>query len=64
MDSKNVKINPDQPWVDIRMEILDQIPKGLVDEDDKKDRREGIDKGTRLSRPFGVGRYSQHEEKT
>jgi hypothetical protein len=33
--SKYEKIDPDQPWVDIRMKIMDQISEGLIDEDDE-----------------------------
>jgi hypothetical protein len=35
VDPKNEKIDPDQPWVDIWMEILDQITEGLIDKDDE-----------------------------
>jgi hypothetical protein len=56
MDPKHKKIDPDQPWIDIRMEIMDQVAEGLINEDDEKDRRERIDEGTHLSRPFGAGR--------
>jgi hypothetical protein len=56
MDPKNKKIDPNQPRVDIRMEIMDQITERLINEDDEKDRRERIDEGTRLSRPWGGGR--------
>jgi hypothetical protein len=43
MGSKNGKIDPDQPWIDIRMKIMDQISEGLIDKDDEQDRREGIE---------------------
>jgi hypothetical protein len=46
VDSENGKIDFDQPGVDIRLEILDQIPERLIDDDDKQDGREMMEEGS------------------
>jgi hypothetical protein len=43
MDPEQKEIDPNQGLVDIRMEIMDQIPKRLVDKHDKEDGRKGVD---------------------
>jgi hypothetical protein len=35
MDSEEKKVDLDKPRIDIRLEILDQIPKGFVNEDNE-----------------------------
>jgi hypothetical protein len=54
MDSKNEKIDPDQTWVDIGMEMLDQIPEGFVDQNDEKDRRKIMEKAPCPPHDFSV----------
>jgi hypothetical protein len=40
MDSKKGMINLDQYRIDIRVEVLNQIPEGLIDDNDKENGRE------------------------
>jgi hypothetical protein len=55
VNSENGKIDLHQSWVDIGMEMLDQITKGLIDQDDEENGRERLKKGSNLSRPFPIG---------
>jgi hypothetical protein len=46
------------------MEVLDQIAKGLIDQDDEEDGRERLKEGPHFSRPFSVRGQFQYKEKT
>jgi len=54
MNPENKEINLDQPGVDIRLKILDQIAEGLIDEYDKKDGRKMIEKCAHSPHPFST----------
>ena len=45
IDPEEELIDLDQDGIDIRTDILDQVPEGLIDQDDKKDGRKIVDKG-------------------
>lgn len=49
MSAKNHPIHLNQYGVDIGPKILDQISKGLIDEDDIEDGREGVEKFSPLA---------------
>jgi len=46
MDTEEGKIDPNQPWINIGMERGDQITEGLVNEEDKENRREIVEEAT------------------
>jgi hypothetical protein len=54
MNSKQQIINPDQKWIDIWMEMLDQISEGFVDQNDKKKGRKIIEEGPCPPHDFSV----------
>jgi len=52
MNPKQRKIDLNQGPVNIGMEIMDQIPERLIDKDDKKNGRKGVDKIPNPSDPL------------
>ncbi len=62
MDSKQEVIDPNQRRIDVGVEILDQIPEGEVDQDDKEEGGKGIQKGPYPAQYFPVRGHLQNEK--
>jgi hypothetical protein len=62
MDSKQEVIDPNQRRIDVGVEILDHIPEREVDQDDKEERGQGIQKGPYPAQYFPVRGHLQREK--
>jgi hypothetical protein len=54
VNSKQEIINSDQEWVDVKLEMLNHVSEGRVDENDEKDGRKMMQENSRLSHHFAI----------
>jgi len=63
MDAEQKEINPNQPGIDIRVEILNEISEGFVDQNNKKDGRKIIKEASDPSQARPLRGQLEGEEK-